>query len=550
MILRLCQNFFWLILYSLPLAANWSSPPVVIYPSSSPYYAATPSIATGGHGLTVAVWFDVTGTGSLLAATLSATATNNQGQPNWVLTSPVKSSNVRASYQPYAQMVGVDGNGNALAVWVDDLHNVLVSTLPYGQTTWTRPVIINTQLSSEVVNFPNLAVAPNGNALAVWTSSPSPYVYHVLANSYDSTSQTWRGQQELLGGGTILDSELNQVATDSQGNGTLVISSASTNIQLVTYNFNDNAWTTIPPIVTSSSSNAAISVDPAGNTTVVWLEDDGSMNAASLPFGQTSFIKLTTLSTTAAHYYTLPQVVSDAQGNAVAAWPDISGALASARFSFSDMSWSVLPNLNLSGNLPGLISLSGDAAGDALATWLIYVLGSGSYVQAASLAAGSTTWSNLAQLSPNTEYDSVIHGVITSTNNGVAIWENDINDTGFTGEIESSLFLSLFGVSPPSYFAGKFKEFVLFTTIYQTYMLKWGASPDINVTEYRLYKNDVLIDTIPAGQTSYRLNVNEINQWRPITFKLTAANSQGMESDPLSVKLPRGPKAHKKCPYL
>ncbi len=73
------------------------------------------------------------------AATLASGAVNGMGQPAWVLINPVATSNVLA-VGPYNQSVGVDGSGNAIAVWTDRTL-VYTSTLPFGQTTWSAPTI-------------------------------------------------------------------------------------------------------------------------------------------------------------------------------------------------------------------------------------------------------------------------------------------------------------------------------------------------------------------------------------------------------------------------
>jgi hypothetical protein len=522
-------------LYASLLRADWSMPPELIYFNNG----ALPSMATDGHGNSIAVWFDASGTGSMQAATLASGAVNVFGQPAWVLTTPITSSNAQESFISYEQSVGMDFNGNATAIWTDGTY-IYANTLRLGQTTWSAPVIINTPVLSATVSNLYIAVAENGNAIVTWLSSTQPYEYRLFANVFDAGLQLWRGQVDILNGGVISDSTMNQVSVDPSGNGVVVTNGTSNLVQAISYNFTFNIWTQIPSIATTSSISISSTMDPAGNATIVWLEQDGTMNAATLLFNQSSFTNHVVLSSTAEFYTSFPVAVADALGNVVAAWPDISGGLASARYSSLTRTWTGLPLIDLLGNFPELISISGDKQGNVVAAWAASTELTG-YVQTATLAANAPSWTRLVQLSLATGFNPVI--VLTATGNAVIVWEDVTNIELFFGNLVSSNFLDIFAaptpplVLPSPYFKGKVIKNKFATQIDRIHQLTWGASPDPSVIEYRLYRNSKLIATFPANHHSFKYEDHNRSKKVKDVYRLVSIAADGRESSPLFVTL-------------
>jgi hypothetical protein len=422
---------------------GWSTPPEVVYPAAPPDNATTVSIATAAPGNSVAVWYDVGGSGSLQAATLAAGAENSAGQPEWVVIDPVAAANVQASFNPTDNVVGMDAQGDALAVWTDGI-NVYAARLLAGQATWSAATIVNTPVINELVANPDIAVAANGNAVVIWTSSVHPYDVTVLANSYDAQLGLWQGQTNVLPGAVEFDVIANPVAVDASGNAVATLFFTSNNVQASAFDFSANTWTPIPSILTSPGAQA-VTVDAAGNATVVALLLDASVVAATLPKGNTLFVNPTTLSTTASLDASFPRVAVDQAGNALAVWADVAGGLASAHYLFATGTWSALPTLALANGPPNNISLFVGPGGNAVAAWTVFS-GANSFVQAAMLPAGSTVWSAPADLSPHTAFDQNAQVVLTARGDALAMWENDIN--GGTGTIDSSIFLTAFAAAP------------------------------------------------------------------------------------------------------
>lgn len=527
-----------LCLYASPLMGDWSSPPAVVYPPSAPYNATYPFMAEDGNGNIIAVWFDVSGSGSMQAATLASGAVNEEGQPLWVLTNPVVTSNVQDPSSPYAQAVGVDSAGNATAVWTDGIY-VYAATLAAGHTNWSSPTIINTPISEQVITHPFIAVAVNGNAVVTWISSVHPYDGTIFANVFDAETLTWTGQTNILGVSHVLyNLEAIPVAIDPEGNAVLATTSTTSNaVQAASYNFDANTWTTIPSIATNSIDFSSVAVDSSGNATIVWIQQDHTMHAATLLFNATSLTNPVKLSKSADSTTSAPLVTTDAAGNAVAVWPDASGALATARYSFAEGTWTVLPLLNLGGNEPYIISLSGIANGNVIASWIIYP-DPDSYIQTAVLPANKSTWMLLTQISPSSGFANNAKLILTTTGDAVALWENDINSS--TGTIDSSIFLNIFSnltPQPPSSFTGKVLQNKFLTETDRIHQLNWEASPDPSVVEYILYRNSTLLATVAAVGSSFTYEDHDRSKKVSDTYTLVSVNADGYKSSPLSVTL-------------
>lgn len=535
---------------SVPLLGGWSAPAEVIYPTTPPNNAANPFIATDGIGNSVAVWFDTTASGSMQAAKLASGAVNGSGQPSWVLTNPIATSNVQAPGNSYAQAVGMDLSGNATAIWTDGL-NVYASTLAAGQNTWGTPAIINTQIVNEVISNLYITVAPSGTAIVTWISSTQPRNGTLLANVFDPGSHLWRGQTDINAGAVKFKLSSSQVAIDPQGNAVVSLTATSNQMQAIRYNFNSNTWTGIASTAANLIHSEYTSVDSEGNATIVWIEEDNTVHAATLAFNQTTFTNQTLLSTNTDASLSPPLVTVDLAGNAVAIWPDATFSLAAARFSSSTQTWTALPLLDLGGNMPAILSLSGDAKGNVVASWTVF-LSTTSYIESAALAASDSSWKFLTQLSPTSDSDTNSQVCLTKEGDALALWENDINNDA--GTINSSIFLRLFYTDPPppppvsvsplaaSYFKGKVvknksnSKHKHRRKKYRVRTLQWEASPDPAVVKYCLYRNSKQIAVLAANQKTFSYTDIRRKKIRD-TYKLICLNAQNQKSRSLYKKL-------------
>lgn len=517
------------------LMAEWSSPPLIIYPSAPPYNAVGAAIAIAENGNAVAVWFDVTGSGSFQAATLVSGAVNEQGQPAWILTDPIASSDVQDGFTIYSQTVGMDAEANAMAVWTDGV-NVYVAKLAAGASAWQTPVIINTQIGSDSIVDVYIGVSSGGNAIVTWTSSTHSYDCSVLANVFDFEANAWRGQTNILPSAIEFDAGANQVFIDPNGNAVITTTKTSNAVQVVSYNFDLDTWTSIEnpdgDLITFMSG----AIDSQGNATIIWMSDDGFIHVATLVFNASSFTNQSVLSTSAALDLAAPMVVVDAFGNAVACWPDVSGNFASARFSFASQSWTILDLLDIEGVGPALISLAGDSSGNAIASWTSGFQEEISSIQTAFLSVGLSSWNLLSEPSSSSDMNGLSRIVLTSEGDAVIIWGFGTDD--FFGSVASAIFLDVSPPSLPRHFKGKVVLNRFLTGSVPNHYLTWQPSATSNVIEYRLYRNSILINTQSSGLSSYSYMDKNRSKTVPDVYMLVAIREGGSQSFPLFVTLP------------
>lgn len=345
------------------LSASWSNPQEIPGASNQ---ASTPFIASDANGDGVCVWFELedvkAGTGSIRAAVMSA----HQGI--WVETSVV-AENVKNPFDSRAQPVGIDNDGNILVAWAD-ISNVYSARLRSGSLVWDAPVVLNDKPYSDIVWPPSLAVSEGGRALAVWSVSPSPYVYTVYANAYEDRFNRWRGAQVVDKINNEFLSPIYLVSLDRQGDGIFTNQNPPANIVLYSYSFMRDTVRKGRAKTVRSSSQTAIVTDRTGDSVIVWTElNTNNVMAGSIKERTTDISYDKLLSFTANYSASKPSVVCDYSGNAVAVWTESSGGVGSARFIKWMKRWVNLPTLDVGGTAKE-ISVSIDRSGNAVAVWL------------------------------------------------------------------------------------------------------------------------------------------------------------------------------------
>jgi len=184
---------------------QWSAPRII---SAAPYNAA-PRIAFDASGNAIAIWRQSVGAEFKVAATRYVAGTG-WGTP--VIVDP-------SSHNVGAAELAVDPSGNAFAVWSDYVgpadYRVLASRYTPA-SAWSPEV----QLSgSAFSNYPQVAVDPAGNAIAVWEESDGAGIRFAWAKRYVIGSG-WGGETSLGGGSgtTAADLMAPQIAMDRDGN--------------------------------------------------------------------------------------------------------------------------------------------------------------------------------------------------------------------------------------------------------------------------------------------------------------------------------------------
>lgn len=233
--------------------------------------------------------------------------------------------------------VGIDNQGRALAVWEQIAPNGRISIYAARYTPadgWAPPTLlkVNDALGATEAD-PELAVATNGSALAVWKRADG--VSGRLWASQYTPSAGWGPAVEVVpDGGTGSTIGGHALAVDATGNGLLVwgqwdLSQGAGMSRVKFKRFSAGTWLTAvsdvaPPVASRAYvSQPVVAMNTKGAAVVAWAREDGSVMAASASQNVAAFG--TAVAVRAPRTLALnatPVLSLDATGRAFLAWTD------------------------------------------------------------------------------------------------------------------------------------------------------------------------------------------------------------------------------------
>ncbi|MBL0212145.1 MAG: hypothetical protein IPQ13_14720 [Holophagaceae bacterium] len=175
--------------------------------------------------------------------------------------------------------IAMDTNGNALAVWQqnDGLRENIWANRYVAGTGWGTAALIETDNAGDAGN-PKIAFDASGNALAVWSQEGGTHASNIWANRYLAgtgwgvavliESDPWEASQPQI----ALDPNGNALAVWAQHDGTHI------NMWANRYTIG-SGWGTAALIETDNAGHAyypQIALDPGGNALAVWYQHDGA----------------------------------------------------------------------------------------------------------------------------------------------------------------------------------------------------------------------------------------------------------------------------------
>jgi hypothetical protein len=283
--------------------------------------------SAGPSGHAFAVWEQNNGLSSATPNNWAARYTRGSG---WAPPQPITTdNNVGAGNR----RIAFDAAGNAMVTYVVPTvvaghSDVRVKAVRYcaGTGTWSAARFIAADTGQSVQTAPQLAVAPNGDALAIWTQSNGTRV-QVVTNRYSAASAAW-GTEQAIDSAPGGDSNDAQVGMDVNGNAWAVWTQGS---QVLGRRCDaGGSWATAVVIdadVSQGSRHPQVAFDANGNAMAVWvvaasLVQNGPLNsligASFCPVGG-SWGTTQVLETVAGQSGD-PQIVLDATGHGTAIW--------------------------------------------------------------------------------------------------------------------------------------------------------------------------------------------------------------------------------------
>ena len=360
-----CAFLACLLVSSASAAPAWLGPTDL---SSFNAFAGDPTVAADQEGDLVAVWDQQVVNGGLQVAA-SVRPAGGGWQP------PVVISGADGGGGP---VVAVDPRGDATAVWLDDVGRVYASVRPAGGG-WSAPVDLDDeeQNLSTLDPDPHVAVDANGDAVAVWANDEDGDESVLAAER--PAGGAWEPAVTLDSGEYRVANP--RVAVDPQGDVTAVWTSTNSK------SAHTFVWAAVRPAggpwqtpvdLSDSGQSAAdpqVAVDPHGNTTAVWDLFAGTSNvvqAATRPVGGSWQTQVDLSAGFTSNYPAQPEVAVDAQGDATAVWDlyDGSSYITQAAARPAGGSWQAPVVLSSTGShLQSFPEVAVDPNGDATAVW-------------------------------------------------------------------------------------------------------------------------------------------------------------------------------------
>jgi hypothetical protein len=325
--------------------------------------AEEPQVAVDPAGDAVAVWTRFDGAHTVVQAAV------RQAGGSWVPSGNLSVAG-RDAEEPD---VGIDGAGNAIAVWRrhdGSKYIVQSATRPAGGA-WQGPVDLST--AGETAKEPDLAVDAAGDAVAVWARFDG--LDFIVQAAAKPAGGGWQGPLDLSDAGQ--DAEEPQVAIDSSARA-LAVWSRYDGSDFVVQSARrlGGAWEK-PPLDVSVAGQRAeepqVALDPAGNAVAVWSRFDGAKDIvqAAVGSGGGGAWSLPADLSAAGQNAEEPQVAVDPGGNAVAVWTRRSSPTDVVQSSrrHAGGSWETAVPLSVPGDSAEAPQVSLDPNGNAVAVW-------------------------------------------------------------------------------------------------------------------------------------------------------------------------------------
>lgn len=292
--------------------------------------------------------------------------------------------------------IGVDGAGNAIAIWVSQESTTSVvrsSRFSSVTKTWSSPV----EIGSDGANDAHIAVTADGKAVAVWSNSSSS-VSTTYANVFDGSD--WLGEYIIDTDSEYQTQFYPRVAVDDFGRGYVLWQVQGGNLARVirssTYYFDTNSWSSVVNISTDYGEGnqylalPAIAVNQSGSAVATWIYQDITTQIHKvqanrysggewLASGSEETILTSSANTT---QFAAPAVAVAPNGNALVLFasydatmsPIQNYSISSTVFNLATLSWSSTVQVSPVGvaDISKIfLDVACDGSGDAIAVWLM-----------------------------------------------------------------------------------------------------------------------------------------------------------------------------------
>lgn len=485
--------------------------------------------------------------------------------------------------------VAVAKNGDAVSVFIhyDGSNQRVQSSIRPFHKHWKTLSQFISPAGFNAEN-PRVAISPDGNATSVWKID-SGFQFIVQAATLNFDKGTWSSAEDLTVPVDLVADPI--IAVDSRGNSLAVwaiFDGIFYHIQSAVLKnscHRRHGWKRLNDIIVDGAFGLDIAIDPKGNAVLAWegrVGFKGVIQAATLAKGSKSWLQTADVSPSN-QQSEFPKVGVDREGNAILVWDQGISIhhIASAKLAFGSINWINTSDPSDIADRSVFPDLAVDPAGNAVAVWKTFIDPSTTNVEAATLAAGSFTWTPRVILTSSLLITDT-EVVVDKQGNAVAIWSAtgvlqssslpyggswsppiDITPStiGVGGQriamtpcafavvaYTAQVFASsqeivqavhskgLFPPSPPSNLEGSTTKSRFLTQTEIVNKLTWDPSLDTCVKQYYIRRNSKLIGKVPA-KGPYEFYDEKHNKMKDV-YSLTAVKANGTESTALTITLP------------
>lgn len=428
---------------------NWQGAKPVYRQASQSFDKLEVAISTNGDA--VAVWLENdpgVGIDSVWGMHYSA-ATDAWGTPTLL------DSGGQSAYEP---KVAMDGNGNAVVVWMQQLGIEFNASAAYYRvgSGWEAAVLLENENSALSAGFPQSSVAMDnaGNAIAVWSQRIGVQSY-IYANRY-TPGQGWGTAKSIDLPDTPgqIDNSFNpKVVINNSGNAVAMWSVGTSSFKVSHYQLSSDTWNSIPtdlgpgitPEIAISDNGSAVVVAPGRTNSSVLLQVLAWHYKPNTGWDTTGTIldqgRVDTVNSAV-------RVAMNASGNAVAAWSqlDSSGVFSAFANYFENGQWggpTLVEGNNTSEVVDEGVEAGIDSSNRAFLVWRQVARDQSSSVNWSSIKqSGSNNW-NASSLEPEPLIPrslSFPRLAVSSTGKAIAAWMHQDEATGTGNYLVTNLF--------------------------------------------------------------------------------------------------------------
>lgn len=166
--------------------------------------------------------------------------------------------------------LAISPNGQAIAAWTKSFPNQ-VETAYFNGRTWGTPVVL------DVGSFSQVGIDRNGNAFVIWLNTNNNQIF---TSRYTAATGAWSSPRQLSTSGV---NGAPQIAVNLQGNAVAVwVLSSPLQLVAATYNVSTGVWSSPTALVAGTGSFPKVALDNSNNGVIIFTDNQFGIEAFTI----------------------------------------------------------------------------------------------------------------------------------------------------------------------------------------------------------------------------------------------------------------------------